>query len=173
MMRTQYPLSTSHTRRVRSSLPLSRRRLSGVKAMLYTGAVCPCSTARELPGSASHSRIVWSKPALAIVRPSGLHARHCTRSVCPSRGWRQRPLSTSQTLTVRSQLELASRLPSVAKASPCTQLLCPESVCTQVAGGGAWSSQICIRPSKEQLARSVLSELQATANSVPLTLKVS
>src|SRR5947209_12016191 len=110
MMRTQYPLSTSHTRRVRSSLPLSRRRLSGVKAILYTGAVCPCSTARELPGSASHSQIVWSKPALAIVRPSGLHARHCTRSVCPSRVWRQRPLATSQTLRSEEHTsELQSR----------------------------------------------------------------
>src|SRR6266487_2638283 len=43
MMRTHCSLATSHTRRVPSSLPLSRRWLSGVKAMLYTGAVCPRS----------------------------------------------------------------------------------------------------------------------------------
>src|SRR6266581_1281106 len=46
MMRTHCSLATSHTRRVPSSLPLSRRWLSGVKAMLYTGAVCPRSPAR-------------------------------------------------------------------------------------------------------------------------------
>ena len=43
---THCPLSMSHTRKVPSSLPLSRLRLSGVKARSYTPAVCPCSPVR-------------------------------------------------------------------------------------------------------------------------------
>src|SRR5437899_205173 len=43
MMWIHCPLSTSHTRKVASSLPLSRLRLSGMKAIAYTPAVCPCA----------------------------------------------------------------------------------------------------------------------------------
>src|SRR5439155_25709128 len=123
-----------HTRRVPSSLPLSRRWLLGVKARRYTRAVCPCSTARYLPRSTSQSQIVLSKPQLARLRPSGLQATALTQSVCPSSVPYKLPLATSHRLTVRSMLPLASVLPPGAKASPVTQLVCPTSVCTQVAG---------------------------------------
>src|SRR5260370_217037 len=60
MPRTHSPRSTSHSRSVPSSLPLSRWRLSGVKASPFTAAACPCSTVEEIPAFPCHSRIVWS-----------------------------------------------------------------------------------------------------------------
>src|SRR6266700_5616900 len=133
-MRTHCPLSTSHTRRVPSSLLLSRLLLSGVKAIAYTAAVCPCSAVRELACSTSQSQIVSSKPQLA----------------------------TSQSLTVRSKLPLASCVPSGAKASPNTQLVCPASVCTQMADCVPCICHNRMRPSKPPLASRLPSGLQAT-----------
>src|SRR5436309_13395922 len=134
MTRTHCPPSTSHSRIVPSSPPLSRWRLSGVKASPFTAAACPCSTVEELPAFPCHSRIVWSKLPLATVRPSGLQARHCTSSVWPESCWRRRPPSpSSQSLTLPSQLALARLVPSGAKASPRTQLLCPARLSTQAA----------------------------------------
>src|SRR6266566_4516351 len=151
-MRTHCPLSTSHTRKVPSSLLLSRLLLSGVKAIAYTAAVCPCSAVRELPCSTSQSQIVSSKPPLATVRPSGLQATVCTRSVCPASVWRTPPLATSHSLTVRSQLPLASLLPSGAKASPPTVLLWPVRAAMQVTGAACRLSHSRICPSKLPLA---------------------
>src|SRR6266581_234045 len=134
MTRTHCPPSTSHSRIVPSSLPLSSWRLSGVKASPFTAAACPCSTVEELPAFPCHSRIVWSKLPLATVRPSGLQARHCTCCVWPESCWRRRPPSpSSQSLTLPSQLALARLVPSGAKASPRTQLLCPARLSTQAA----------------------------------------
>src|SRR6266700_4858244 len=155
MTRSDSPRSTSHSRSVPSPLPLSRLRLSGVKARPYTTALCPSSAARALPAFPSHSRIVWSKLPLASVPPSGLQATQCTLSVCPTSVWKPRrlPVSpTSQSLTVPSQLALASRLPLGAKASPRTQLLCPQSVCTQRAGPLGCRSHRRIVPVKSPLA---------------------
>src|SRR5712691_5594653 len=162
MMRTHCPLSTSHTRRVPSSLLLSRLLLSGVKAIAYTAAVCPCSAVRELPCSTPQSQIISSKPQLATVRPSGLQATARTRSVCPVSVWRTRPLATSHSLTVWSKLPLASCVPSGAKASPNTQLVCPASVCTHMAGCVPCICHNRIRPSKPPLASRLPSGLQAT-----------
>src|SRR5207245_1014646 len=89
MTRTHSPRSTSHSSIVPSSLPLSRWRLSGVKASPFTAASCPCSTVKELPAFPCHSRIVWSKLPLATVRPSGLQATPCTCSVWPESCSRQ------------------------------------------------------------------------------------
>src|SRR6266516_496874 len=133
-MRTHCPLSTSHTRRVPSSLLLSRLLLSGVKAIAYTAAVCPCSAVRELAYPTYQSQIVSSKPQLA----------------------------TSQSLTVRSKLPLASCVPSGAKASPNTQLVCPASVCTQMADCVPCICHNRMRPSKPPLASRLPSGLQAT-----------
>src|SRR5438876_34261 len=134
MTRTHSPRSTSHSRIVPSSLPLSRWRLSGVKASPFTAAACPCSTVEELPAFPCHSRMVWSKLPLATVRPSGLQATHCTCSVWPESCWRRRPSSpNSHSLTLPSQLALARLVPSGAKASPHTQLLCPARISTQAA----------------------------------------
>src|SRR6266849_6403659 len=155
MTRSDSPRSTSHSRIVPSSLPLSRWRLSGVKARSFTTALWPSSAARALPSWPSHSRIVWSKPQLASRCPSGLQTTHCTLSVCPTSVCRPRrlPVSpTSHSLTVPSQLALASRLPLGAKASPRTQLLCPTSDCTQVAGPVGCSSHSRIVPAKSPLA---------------------
>src|SRR5258708_28704650 len=132
MRRPHCPLGTSHSRKGPASLPLNRLRLSGVKARLYTSAVCPCSAAQALACATSHSQIVWSRLPLAKMRPSGLQATQSTRSVCPTSVWRPRPLTTSQSLIVPSWLPLARVLPSGAKASPITQLLCPTNVCMQV-----------------------------------------
>src|SRR6266702_6823312 len=155
MTRSDSPRSTSHSRSVPSPLPLSRLRLSGVKARPYTTALCPSSAARALPAFPSHSQIVWSKLPLASVPPSGLQATQCTLSVCPTSVWRPRRLPvapTSQSLTLPSQLALASRLPLGAKASPRTQLLCPQSVCTQRAGPVLRISHSRIVPAKSPLA---------------------
>src|SRR5438067_2858067 len=136
MTRTHCPPSTSHSRIVPSSLPLSSWRLSGVKASPFTAAACPCSTVEELPAFPCHSRIVWSKLPLASVAPSGLHATQFTCSVCPTSVWRRRrrpPSPSSQSLTLPSQLALARLVPSGAKASPRTQLLCPARISTQAA----------------------------------------
>src|SRR6266487_407731 len=161
-MRTHCPLSTSHTRRVPSSLLLSRLLLSGVKAIAYTAAVCPCSAVRELPCSTPQSQIVSSKPQLATVRPSGLQATARTRSVCPVSVWRTRPLATSHSLTVWSKLPLASCVPSGAKASPNTQLVCPASVCTHMPDCVPCICHNRMRPSKPPLASRLPSGLQAT-----------
>src|SRR5438270_11150473 len=165
MTRSDSPRSTSHSRSVPSPLPLSRRRLSGVKARPYTTALCPSSAARPPPALPSHSQIVWSKLPLASVPPSGLQATQCTLSVCPTSVWRPRrlPVSpTSQSLTVPSQLALASRLPLGAKASPRTQLLCPQSVCTQRADPVLRISHSRIVPAKSPLASRRPSGLQAS-----------
>src|SRR2546427_770705 len=162
MMRTHCPLSTSHTRRVPSSLLLSRLLLSGVKAIAYTAAVCPCSAVRELARSTSQSQIVSSKPQLATVRPSGLQATARTRSVCSVNVWRTRPLATSQSLTVRSKLPLASCVPSGAKASPNPKLVCPASVCTHMPDCAPCICHNRMRPSKPPLASRLPSGLQAT-----------
>src|SRR5205814_2207453 len=170
MTRSDSPRSTSHSRSVPSPLPLSRLRLSGVKARPYTTALCPSSAARALPSWPSHSQIVWSKLPLASVPPSGLQATQCTLSVCPTSVWRPRrlPVSpTSHSLPVPSQLALASRLPLGAKASPRTQLLCPQSVCTQVAGPVLRISHSRIVPAKSPLASRRPSGLQASERTGP------
>src|SRR5260370_6642456 len=165
MTRSDSPRSTSHSRSVPSSLPLSRWRLSGVKARPFTMALWPCSAARDVPSWPSHSRIVWSKLPLASVRPSGLQATQCTFSVCPTSVCRPRRLPscpTSQSLTVPSQLALASRLPLGAKASPRTQLLCPTSVCTQAVGPVCWRSHSRSVPATSPLESLRPSGLQAS-----------
>src|SRR5947199_310160 len=170
MMRSDSPRSTSHSRSVPSPLPLSRLRLSGVKARPYTTALCPSSAARALPSWPSHSQIVWSKLPLASVPPSGLQATQCTLSVCPTSVWRPRrlPVSpTSQSLTVPSQLALASRLPLGAKASPRTQLLYPQRRCTQRAGPVLRISHSRIVPAKSPLASRRPSGLQASERTGP------
>src|SRR6266700_8187248 len=170
MTRSDSPRSTSHSRSVPSSLPLSRWRLSGVKVRLYTSARWPCSTTRDVPSWPSHSRIVWSKLPLASVPPSGLQARVCTCFVCPTSVWRRRWLRaspTSHSLTVPSQLALASLVPLGAKASPRTQLLCPTSVCTQVVGPVCCLSHSRIVPATSPLASRRSSGLQASERTAP------
>src|SRR5260370_8238954 len=113
MTRTHSPRSTSHNSRVPSSLPLSRWRLSGVKASPFTAAACPCSTVKDLPAFPCHSRIVWSKLPLATVRPSGLQATHCTCSVWPESCCRRRtPSPSPPPLTPPSHLPPPHLVPS-------------------------------------------------------------
>src|SRR6266849_2233645 len=165
-MRKHCALATSHRRKVPSSLPLSRLRLSGVKARPYTSAVCPRSTARALPCSTSHSQIVVSRLLLASVRPSGLQATR-PLAVGPASVWRRRWLPsslTSHSLTVPSQLALARVRPSEAKTSPITQFVCPVRTAMQVAGHEFCISHNRIGPSKLPLASKCPSALQAIAD---------
>src|SRR5258708_7011106 len=163
MTRTHSPRSTSHNSRVPSSLPLSRWRLSGVKASPFTAAAGPCSPVKACPAFPCHSRIVWSKLPLATVRPSGLQATHCTCSVWPSSVWRRRtPSPSSHSLTLPSQLALARLVPSGAKASPRTQLLCPARLSTQAALPWDGISHSRMVPATSPLASRRPSGLQAS-----------
>src|SRR6266581_6940618 len=159
--------STSHNRRVPSSPPLSRWRLSGVKASPHTSAVWPCSAPRDVVSFASHNRIVWPELLLASVAPSGLQVTQCIFSpVCSTSVWheRRRPSSPrSHSLTLPSQLALARVRPLGAKASPCTQLRCPSSVCTQDALPWDGISHNRIAPVSSSLASRCPSGLQASA----------
>src|SRR5205823_9995253 len=168
MIRTHCPLSASHTRKVPSSLPLSRLRLSGVKAKPCTPAECPCSTARYLLLSTSQSQIVWSHSQLATVRPSGLQATAHTRPVCPESVSRTRPLATSHHLTVPFQLPLARVRPSGVKASVNTQSVCPTSIRMPGPGCAPEKSHSRIWVSKPPLASRLPSGLQARAYTGPL-----
>src|SRR2546421_6282747 len=166
-MRKHCELSTSHRRKVPSSLPLSRLRLLGVKARPYTSAVCPCSTDRDLPSTISQSRIVVSRLPLASVRPSGLQTTRFIPSVCLDSVRRKRPPATAHSLTVPSLLPLASRLPSGAKASPITQSVCPAKAWMQVVGSALCCSHTRMTPEKSPLANSRPFGLQAIAETGP------
>src|SRR5438067_1164115 len=165
------PRSTSHNRRVPSSPPLSRWRLSGVKASPHTSAVWPCSAIRDVASFASHNRIVWPKLLLASVAPSGLQVTQCIFSpVCSTSVWheRRRPSSPrSQSLTLPSQLPLARVRPSGAKARPSTRSVCPSMVCTHLAGAVFWTCHNRIDPAKSPLASKPPSGLQVTLYTEP------
>src|SRR5207302_1399772 len=111
MTRSNSPLFVSHSCKVPSSQPLSKPRLSGVKARPYTTALWPCSTARVLLFSTSHSRIVRSRPPLASSHPSGLQAREPTGTGC-GKFSSLSPSFASQIRPVAFIPQLASRLPS-------------------------------------------------------------
>src|SRR5262245_8076522 len=71
------PLSTAHSLTVMSSLPLTKRRLSGEKAIELIHLACPrndmlCAGKRR-PVAASHTLMVKPHPP-AIHRPSGEQA---------------------------------------------------------------------------------------------------
>ena len=66
---------------VRSMLPVTRRRPSGLKATLSTPLVWPRRVKISWPVSVSQSLTVRSKLAVAIRRPSGLNATETTLEV--------------------------------------------------------------------------------------------
>ncbi len=84
---------------VPSSLPVARRRPSGLNATPGTVSVCPCKVSASWPLLASQILTLWSKLLEATRRLSGLYATPHTVLVCPSSERSSRPADTSQILT--------------------------------------------------------------------------
>ncbi len=80
---TSRPAITSHTRTLRSVLPLATSRESGLNATVLTRSACGI-VARSAPVSASQTRAVRSELAVASHLPSGLYAMSHSLSVWPS-----------------------------------------------------------------------------------------
>mmetsp|Transcript_1410 Transcript_1410/g.3389 ORF Transcript_1410/g.3389 Transcript_1410/m.3389 type:complete len:253 (+) Transcript_1410:388-1146(+) len=105
-------LLTSHRRSSVSTLPLTRRRESGLQLQQVTGAVCPRSVATRTPLPLSHTRTVPSQLALAMRLPSGLYLTAITASACPSSAASRMPLCASYSATRWSPVPSASITPS-------------------------------------------------------------
>ena len=71
-----WPVASSHTRAVRSSLAVSTRRPSGLKQAWRTAASCRSGPVTGCPLTADHTRAVPSSLAVTSERPSGLKATH-------------------------------------------------------------------------------------------------
>src|SRR6266699_3706384 len=67
----QWPVLVSHSRMVRSLLPLASTVPLRLKAIDNTLPVCPCKVLRQRPVLISHKRIAQSSLPLASVLPSG------------------------------------------------------------------------------------------------------
>ena len=133
-----WPVATSHSRTVPSSLPLARVLPSGLNATEQTASVWPVSGLPiGWPVATSHNRTVPSSLPLARVLPSGLNATETTLPVWPVSGlpiWR--PVATSHSRTVPSALPLARVLPSGLNATELTAPVWPVRGCADLAAGG-------------------------------------
>src|SRR2546427_7689842 len=105
------PVPSSHKRTVSSSLALTTYFPSGLKAALFTPAVCPCSSATRPPLATSQTRTVGSQrvgdghaPPFTISLPSGLNVAAVIHGTCPSKTPTVFPELASQTRVVVSRL---------------------------------------------------------------------
>ena len=103
---------SSRTLTVRSELPETSRRPSGLNARHVTRPVCSLKVSVSWPLSASQTITRRSPPADASRFPSGLNTTLETQVVCPAKVNTFWPLSVSHVLTVLSPLADASRVPS-------------------------------------------------------------
>ena len=84
-VRTLFPVCTSHTHTVLSSLPLTSSFPSGAKATDVTPPLCPVKVRTAVPVATYHRRTVLSRLPLAMSVPSGATATVSTPTLCPMR----------------------------------------------------------------------------------------
>ena len=120
-----YASQKSHSRTVRSSLPLPNKLPSELKATDQMQLSSPVSTLIHCPLVTSHIRIVLSALPLARRVPSGWKATLQISSQCPSSILRHFPLVISHIRILRSILALAIVNPSGLKATALTSLVWP------------------------------------------------
>src|SRR5262249_6895380 len=116
------PVFTSHTRTVRSPLPVTIRLPSGLKATLFTVPVWPFSSRRAVPFSASQTVAVLLDAVLlelpvAIWVPSGLNATLRTLPWFPFSSRSTVPAAASQTCTRFGEILLVY-IPPTTKRRP-------------------------------------------------------
>ena len=122
---------------MRSSLAVTTRSPSGLKAALWTGLGGRARRHRAAaPLSASQIRAVPSSLAVTTRSPSGLKAALSTRPRGRAGSPSGAPLSASQIRAVRSSLAVTTRSPSGLKAALLTQASWPRRVASSRAALG-------------------------------------
>ena len=130
------PLAASQTRAVPSSLAVTTRAPSGLKAAETTESVWPRRSASSLPLAASQMRAVPSRLAVTTRVPSGLKAAEATQPLWPRRSVSSSPLAASQMRAVPSWLAVTTRVPSGLKAAEATASVWPRRSAQLFAAGG-------------------------------------
>lgn len=92
-MATVFPVRTSHTLAVASSLAVTTSWPSGLKQAVWTLASCPCNVAIDFPVRTFQIRAVPSSLAVTADSPFELNSAVFTAPVCPRKTTRSEELN--------------------------------------------------------------------------------